>query len=129
MYRFIDEIDEADRLVIVYRIEHRATATGRADRNPLGDSASQRAARRAVPAKSHTIDTMQAIRQSRSTRKVGTVLDRHVCERPPAPGLQRSDDLDGNCIGVGSERSDVGSVAGQDRPAGLRDCDNECVDS
>jgi len=62
VYRIIYEIDDTDRLVIVYRIEHRATATGPADRNPLGNRAAQRASRRAVPAKSHAIDTMYAAR-------------------------------------------------------------------
>ena len=56
-------------------------------------------------------------------------INRHLGDRAPGPDRQRSDDLDGNCIRVGGERFDVGSVAGQDRPAGLSDRDNERVDS
>ncbi|MEZ5297820.1 MAG: hypothetical protein R2697_16530 [Ilumatobacteraceae bacterium] len=46
----------------------------------------------------------------------------------PVLDRQGSDDLDGNCVGVGGERFDVGSVAGQDHAAWLGNCDNERVD-
>lgn len=55
--------------------------------------------------------------------------DRHLGVRAPALDRQRSDDLDGHCVGVSGQRFDVGSVAGQNRPAGLGDRDNERVDS
>lgn len=58
-----------------------------------------------------------------------TVRERHVSARSGVPDRQRSDDLDGDCIGVRGERFDVGSVTCQDRPAGLRNCYNERVDS
>ncbi len=47
----------------------------------------------------------------------------------PAPDRRRSDDLDGNSVGVGGERFDVGSVTGEDRPAGLGESDDERIDS
>ena len=56
------------------------------------------------------------------------VRERHVGVRPPARDRQRSDDLDGNSVGVGGDRFDIGAITGQDRPAGLGESDDESVD-
>ncbi len=71
--------------------------------------------------------------RSRTTTAAATTKvtrpGRHVRDGPPAPDRGRSDDFDGNCIRVSGERFDIGSVASQDRPPGVSDCDNECVHS
>jgi hypothetical protein len=41
---------------------------------------------------------------------------------------RRSDDLDGDTVGVSGERLEVRSVAGDDGAAGFGECDEECVD-
>ena len=65
-----------------------------------------------------------AIRPEPTTR-----TGRPATRSPPARDRQRSDELDGNSVGVGGERFDIGSVTAEDCPAGFGESDDESVDS